>query len=183
MTVAPDRKKIYAGEPGIVLTLNNASTDASRLFVAGSVAVLNGIDAPTEFVDMRTLRVALDDIPEVRNTPGSVVVQVRNPGTDPSVAVVPLLLIGPLVKKVTVADGSNITLTVRGKYVLDDATVDVRLADGSGTAVPLMSVERTSKKSFRVRIERAAVPAGTQVEVRIANPGPAYSAAVVATIP
>ena len=183
VTVTPDKKKTYAGEQGIVLTLNNASPDASRLFVAGSVAILNGIDAPTQFIDMRTLRVALDDIPEVRNTPGSLVVQVRNPGTDPSVAVVPLLLIGPLVKKVTVEAGANVSLTVRGKFILDNATVDVTLADGSGTPVPLMSVERTSKKTFRVRIARVDVPTGTQVAVRIANPGPAYSEAVVSTIP
>lgn len=183
VTVAPDKKKIYAGEPGIVLTLNNASSDTSRLFVAGSVAVLNGIDAPTEFVDMRTLRVQLDDIPEVRNAPGSVVVQARNPGTDPSVAVVSLLLIGPLVKKVSVEAGANVTLTVRGKFILDDATVDVTLADGSGAPVPLMSVDRTGKKTFRVRIARADAPAGTTVAVRIANPGPAYSTGVVATIP
>ena len=183
VAVSPDKKKTYAGEPGIVLTLNNASTDPSRLFVANSVAVLNGIDAPTEFVDTRTLRVALDDIPEVRNTPGSVVVQAKNPGSDPSVAIVSVLLIGPLVKKVTATASSNVTLTVRGKFILDDATVDVTLADGSGTIVPLMSVERTSKKTFRVRIARADVAPGTQVAVRIANPGPAYSMAVVSTIP
>lgn len=183
VTVSPDRKKIYAGEPGIVLTLHNASSDPDRLFTANTIAVLNGIDAPTEFVDTRTLRVALDDVPAVRNTPGSVVVQARNPSSDSSVAVVSVLLIGPIVKKVTARATDVVTLTVKGKFVLEGATVEVRLADESGTVVPLTSVDPTNKKTFRVRIERANLPAGTQIEVRIANPGPAYSAPVTTTAP
>lgn len=183
VTVTPDRSKIYAGEPGIELTLTNGTTEPSRMFVAGAVAILNGVEVPTTYVNMQTLRVRLDDAPEIRNTPGSVVVQARNPGSGPSGAIVPLLLIGPIVKKVTVAVGTSVTLTVRGKYALDAATVDVRLADGSGTEVMPESVERTGKKTFMVRIARANAPAGTQLAVRIANPGPAYSEAIVTTVP
>jgi len=175
VTVFPDRKKIYAGESGIVLTLNNTSPDTERLFTVGSTAVVNDVDVPTEFVDMRTLRVSLDEAPDTRNTPGSLVVQARNPGSDPSVAIVSVLLIGPIVKKVTSLTTDVITLTVKGKNALDGASVDVRLAEVPDMSVPVMSIDRTNKKTFKVRIGRQYIAPGSRVEVRIVNPGPAYS--------
>jgi hypothetical protein len=102
--VAPDKKRYYAGESGIVLTLLSDAADPRDQFKPGAVAILRGVEVPTEFVDATHLRVRLDDAVEVRNQGGSLIVQARNAESGASAGVLSIFLIGPNLKKVRVKE-------------------------------------------------------------------------------
>lgn len=178
VTVSPDQKTYYAGQSGIVLTL----VCDSSAFVDGAVAVVRGVEVPTEYVSGSELRVRLDDAPDVRNAPGQLTVQVRNPGLGPSTAVLSITLVGPTVKKAKITQANAAyTITVKGKTFLEGATASV--TDASGAAVPVLTVERRSTKKLVVQIARDAVVRGTTLTVVVENPGPAPSNAATVTVP
>jgi hypothetical protein len=173
--VTPRQNRYYAGESGIELTLVCTSTDPADKYRPGAVAVLRGIEVPTMFVSESELRVRLDDALEVRNQAGSLVVQVRNPESGLSAAILAANLVGPTITKAK-AKGSaaaGFTLTLSGKNFLDQATVTV--TDSEGVEVPVQSIDRLSAKKMRVRIAGGVVMSGDSLDARVVNPGPAPS--------
>jgi hypothetical protein len=181
--VTPRKKRYYAGESGIELTLTCTSTDPADKFREGAVAVIRGVEVPTTFVSESELRVQLDDAPEIRNQAGSLVVQVRNPDSGLSTAILALNLVGPTITKAKVkgSAASGLTVTLSGKNFLDGATVDVM--DTEGVAISPHSVAFLSAKKVRVTFAAGAVESGAQLLFRVVNPGPAPSAPWTVTAP
>jgi hypothetical protein len=180
--VAPPAARHYAGESGIVLTLRCEDTGAETPFVAGAVAVVDGVEIPATFVDAHTLVVRLDDAPGVRNTPGPLAIAVRNPSGPVSAAVNALVLVGPEITRVKAKRGGGLLkLNVKGTDFLPGATLVV--TNGAGEEITLASVVRKSVKKIRATVELSAVTSGEQLTVRVANPGPALSNAATATVP
>jgi hypothetical protein len=174
--VLPKKKRYYAGEAGIELRLLCESSDPADAFRPGAVAVLRGVEVPTELVSEGELLVRLDDAPEARNQPGSLVVQARNPDSGLSQAVLAANLVGPTITKAK-AKGSaeaGFTINLTGRNFLEGATVEVVGPDGE--PIPTESVQRVSAKKVKARVGAGVVPAGAALEVRVLNPGPAPSA-------
>ncbi len=170
VVASPDEKTYYAGTEGIELSLFCDSGS----FEDGAVAIIRGVEVPTEFVSSTELRVRLDDAPAVRNAPGQLTIQARNPGDAPSATVLSITLVGPTIKKAKLkAAGDELTITIKGKAFLEGATASV--TNGAGEEVPTLSVTRTTAKKMVVRIARDAVPSGSTLTVVVLNPGPAPS--------
>jgi hypothetical protein len=179
--VTPDQKKYYAGEHGIVLTLVSDSTVPEEQFAPGAVAVLRGFEVPTQRVSASVLTVALDEAPNILNTPGSLVVQARNPGSDVSGAVVTVTLLGPTIAKLRAKElSSSVQLSFEGKSYLPDIAVEVTGPDDSN--IPVLSVNRVDKKHVKATIAKG-LPSGTVLTVRLYNPGPAYSEPSTVAVP
>ncbi len=178
----PDLPRFYAGQEGIVLTLVSEATEPSQQFKPGAQALLRGIAVPTEFVSATELRVRLDDAPDVRNTAGPLTVQVRNPGSEPSVGLTPLTLVGPSIRKAkTKMAGDQYAIKIKGADFLEGATVVIENeADGE---VPVLSVDRRNPKTILVRIARDSVTSGATLLVRVVNPGPAPSDPAMTRVP
>lgn len=172
VNASPVASIYYAGQPGIQLTLLCETDQADGLYVEGAVAILNGVEVAAEFVSNKQLRVNLDDAPSVLNTPGPVTARVKNPGSDASIGVSAINLVGPTIDSVKPKKKSgNLRLTLKGANYLPGATVEV--ANSNGDPIATISVVRKSATKLRATI--AAQTAGTVLIVRAANPGPAYS--------
>ena len=181
VTVTPDLDRYYAGQTGIVLDLL-CETDSKEQFVPGAVAIIRGVEVEAEFVNNKQLRVRLDDAPEVRNTPGQLTVQARNPGSDPSAAVLSITLVGPRITKAKIKSTQNgYTIKIKGVDFLPGATVSIEKA--SGETVPVLSVDTVKPKKIVARISRDAVAPGEVLTIRVLNPGPAPSEPATATVP
>jgi hypothetical protein len=167
VVVSPRKKRYYAGETGIELTLVCSSQDPSERFRPGAVAILRGQEVTTELLSETELRVRLDDAPEVRDVAGSVSVQVRNPGSDSSPAIVALTLAGPTIRSVKAkAKGDVVRLVVSGRDFREGATLRVSV-EGRDLAV---DATRLSKKKIRATIARADVEPGQELTVVVLNP-------------
>jgi hypothetical protein len=178
-TAVPGSGPYLAGASGITLTLTGSGFDT------GATVSVNGVAAPAEAVTVMSdtqLRFSLDLAPAVRNSPGQVVIQVRNPNGGVSSPVTTIRLLGPDIRKVKAKrKGATITVNVVGDNFATNATVDVRTSGGEPVAT--LSVERVRADKFRVRIARGTVPRGSTVVARVVNPGPVESQPVGATIP
>jgi hypothetical protein len=182
VTVGPASPPYYAGQQGLELHLFCDSGDETMAFREGAAAVLNGVEVPTTVVGPSELLVRLDDAPGVRNTPGPVLAQARNPGSDLSPPVAALTLVGPEIASVRAKRTSTgLRLTIKGERFLAGATASVE--DPSGAEVPLASVARKSARKLRVTIAAGAVASGTVLTVRVLNPGPAPSEPATVTAP
>lgn len=172
VTVSPSAAVYYAGQSGIQLTLLCETDQADGLYLPGAKAVLNGVEVAATFVSNKELRVSLDDALDVRNTPGLVTARVKNPGSEASIGVAALTLVGPTINSIKPKKKSgNLRLTLKGADYLPGATVVV--TNASGDTIATISVVRKSGSKLRATI--AGQPAGTVLTVRAANPGPAYS--------
>jgi hypothetical protein len=181
VTVSPDSARYLAGQTGIVLTLL-CEGGSGEPFQPGAVALIRGVEVPAEFISATELRVVLDDVPETRNTPGQLTVQVRNPGSDPSAAVLSITLVGPSITRAKVkSKPTAYEIKIKGMDFLEGATVAV--TDAEGDPVPVVSVNRRSTKKIIVLVSRNVVQRGEVLTVRVLNPGPAPSAPATATVP
>ena len=182
VTVSPAANTYYAGTSGLELRLMCSATDDSVLYREGAIVELNGVDVPTTFVSAHELRVSLDDAPEIRNTPGVVDAAVRNPGSDPSESVAALTLVGPLITNVkTKTVDAGVKLTIDGTNFLKGSTVTA--SDDGGSPIALTKIKRKSKTRLVATVPNGAVPAGSDIMVRVSNPGPALSPPVVVRLP
>lgn len=182
VTASPASTVYYAGQSGVTLSLVCSSDIPSLQFKPGAVASLNGQSTPTTFVSGSMVTVALDDAPEVRNTPGVLEVSVRNPGSEPSVSLVALSLVGPDIASSKIKRaGSRYKITLKGANFLTGATVSIVGPDNEPVAVA--TVVRKSATKIRATFDRASVASGAALQVRVVNPGPAAGAAVTVTVP
>ncbi len=181
-TVTPQQTTYYAGTSGLEIRLSCNSTDESMLFKQGAVAILNGEDVPTEFISANELRVRLDDAPEIRNTPGLVSAAVRNPGSDESPTVSVVTLIGPSISSVTTKTADpGVKLKIHGSNFLKGSTVSA--TDANGDPISLTKIKRESKTLLKATVPTGAAQPGSDIMVRVSNPGPAYSPPVVVRLP
>lgn len=181
VTASPDSARYLAGQTGIVLTLL-CETDSGEEFVPGAVALIRGVEAPAELINSKELRVALDDVPETRNTPGQLTVQARNPGSDPSAAVLSITLVGPSITRAKIkSKPAAFEIKIKGADFLEGATVEV--TDAEGDPVPIVSVNRRNAKKIVVLLSRDAIARGQVLTIRVLNPGPAPSAPATAAVP
>lgn len=172
VNATPVSSVYYAGQPGIQLVLLCETDQADGMYVPGAKAILNGVEVQATFVSGKELRVSLDDALEVRNTPGLVTARVKNPGSDASLGVAAITLVGPSISSVKAKrKGSNLRLTLKGTDFLTGATVEV--TDGNGTQIAPISVVRKSGTKLRATI--IGQTSGNLLVVRAVNPGPAFS--------
>lgn len=175
--VNPGQGPYYAGQSGIALQILCDSTSSNEQFREGAVAVLNGVEVPANRISATELRVDLDDAPEVRNQAGTLIVQVRNPNTGPSVAYLSIDLVGPAITKLKVKGTatSGLTINITGRNILDGATIEIR--DATDTPIQTQSVERRKATKYRVKVAGGVTTANAEYSIRILNPGPAPSVA------
>lgn len=179
VTVTPAAATYFAGQSGIQLHLLCETDQSDGEYVAGAKAILNDVEVPTTFVNSKELLVSLDDAPEILNTPGPVTARVRNPGSEASVSVSAVTLIGPAITSVKPKrKGSSLRLTIKGSNFLTGATV---LVTAAGEPVPGTSVVRKSASKIRATI--GSQTAGTILTIRVLNPGPAPSEPAVVVAP
>ena len=96
----------------------------------------------------------------------------KNPGSDASLGVSAITLVGPSISSVKAKrKGGNLRLTLKGSDFLTGATVEV--TDGNGTQIAPISVIRKSGTKLRATI--IGQTSGNLLVVRAVNPGPAYS--------